>query len=520
METVFSGIQPSGELHLGNYLGAVRTWVDAAGVVPLLLLHRRLPRDHAAVRAGRDAGARARRWRSTSSPAASIPDSATLFVQSAVPEHTELAWVLSSVTPHGELERMTQFKDKSEHQPAQHQRRPLHLSGAAGGRHPALRRDARAGRRGSAPAPGAGARDRPPLQRPLRRHLRRAAAAVLDDAEDPGARRAGQDVEEPRQHDRARRARRRRSGTSCARPPPIRRASSAPIRGRPRSATSSRCTSSSRTTQRQAAVHVGLHHRRHRLHRLQEDAVRRGEGRARADPRARRRAAGRSGARRRDPGARRRRARARSPPRRWRACASGSGLHAARRMKRAAALALAGAARWRLAARRLRRRATTAPARRRRCGRSSPPRAPAIAPPSTTASARARARTSRRCWSPTHRTGGTRMLRPQDLVTVGWLPPAWEPAGTRVAPPRRRRGRGRGLLGDRRPPDGPHRPRGEELEGRATAPLSESRGLDWRSGWPTRSPAGLRADLRLIALGQIGVAELDDRVVQVERRPA
>ena len=45
------------------------------------------------------------------------PERATLFVQSAVPEHTELAWVLASVAPFGELERMTQFKDKSEHQP-------------------------------------------------------------------------------------------------------------------------------------------------------------------------------------------------------------------------------------------------------------------------------------------------------------------------------------------------------------------------------------------------------------------
>jgi tryptophanyl-tRNA synthetase len=45
------------------------------------------------------------------------PDRATLFIQSQVPEHTELAWALSSVAPHGELERMTQFKDKAEHQP-------------------------------------------------------------------------------------------------------------------------------------------------------------------------------------------------------------------------------------------------------------------------------------------------------------------------------------------------------------------------------------------------------------------
>ena len=102
---------------------------------------------------------------------------------------------------------MTQFKDKSEHQPDNInaglftypvlQAADILLYGAT--RVPVGR--------GPAPAPRAGARDRPPLQRPLRRDLRRAAAAVLDDAQDPRARRAGEDVEEPRQHDRAARAR-------------------------------------------------------------------------------------------------------------------------------------------------------------------------------------------------------------------------------------------------------------------------------------------------------------------------
>ena len=69
----------------------------------------------------------------------------------------------------------------------EHQRRPLHVPGAADRRHPALRRDARSRRRGPAPAPRAGARDRPPVQRALRRDVRGAAAAVLDDAEDPRA---------------------------------------------------------------------------------------------------------------------------------------------------------------------------------------------------------------------------------------------------------------------------------------------------------------------------------------------
>jgi hypothetical protein len=71
-----------------------------------------------------------------------------------------------------------------------------------------------------------------------------------------------------------------------------------------------------------------------------------------------------------------------------------------------------------------------APARRRRCDRSSPPPGPAIAVydrlgPRTRAHIEA-------LLVATHRTGSARMLAPADLVAVGWLPPAWEPAGTRV----------------------------------------------------------------------------------------
>jgi tryptophanyl-tRNA synthetase len=112
---VFSGIQPSGELHIGNYLGAVRGWakdvadgsedtmfciVDAHAItVPYE--PKELPaRIHALatdlIACGLD------------------PDRCTLFVQSDVREHTELAWYLSSVTAKGDLERMTQYKEKSE----------------------------------------------------------------------------------------------------------------------------------------------------------------------------------------------------------------------------------------------------------------------------------------------------------------------------------------------------------------------------------------------------------------------
>jgi tryptophanyl-tRNA synthetase len=112
---VFSGIQPTGDLHLGNYLGAVRTWrqqveggedetmfciVDAHAITT--------PYEPAELRRNIDGFAR-------DLVACGIdPDQTTLFVQSDVREHTELAWYLATVTPYGELGRMTQFKEKGE----------------------------------------------------------------------------------------------------------------------------------------------------------------------------------------------------------------------------------------------------------------------------------------------------------------------------------------------------------------------------------------------------------------------
>jgi tryptophanyl-tRNA synthetase len=116
METVFSGIQPSGELHLGNYLGAVRNWVTLQGQYRCFYCIV----DYHAITQPYDPAQMAARSRAMAIDLLACgvdPDRATLFVQSAVPEHTELAWVLSSVAPHGELERMTQFKDKAEHHP-------------------------------------------------------------------------------------------------------------------------------------------------------------------------------------------------------------------------------------------------------------------------------------------------------------------------------------------------------------------------------------------------------------------
>ena len=115
MSRIFSGIQPSGELHVGNYLGAVKNWVklqhEHESIICIV--------DYHAITVAYDPQAlRVRRHEmALSLLAAGIdPSIATLFVQSDVPQHTELAWILNTVTPLGELERQTQFKEKSQRQ--------------------------------------------------------------------------------------------------------------------------------------------------------------------------------------------------------------------------------------------------------------------------------------------------------------------------------------------------------------------------------------------------------------------
>jgi tryptophanyl-tRNA synthetase len=115
-ETIFSGIQPSGELHLGNYLGAVRNWV---ALQPSYRCFYCVV-DYHAITQPFEPTEMARRVREMAGDLIACgldPEQSTLFAQSAVPEHTELAWVLASVTSYGELGRMTQFKDKSERSP-------------------------------------------------------------------------------------------------------------------------------------------------------------------------------------------------------------------------------------------------------------------------------------------------------------------------------------------------------------------------------------------------------------------
>lgn len=115
MARVFSGIQPSGELHLGNYLGAVRNWVALQDthecffcIVDLHAITQSYEPENLAARTVEMA---------TGLLAAGLdPERSTIFVQSHVPEHAELAWIFTTVTPIGELYRMTQFKDKAERQ--------------------------------------------------------------------------------------------------------------------------------------------------------------------------------------------------------------------------------------------------------------------------------------------------------------------------------------------------------------------------------------------------------------------
>ena len=109
---IFSGIQPSGELHIGNYLGAIKNWVALQHQYESFFC---IVDYHAITVPYEPEDLRRRTHDMALSLLASgiDPSACTLFVQSAVPEHTELAWIFNTVTPLGELERQTQFKDKS-----------------------------------------------------------------------------------------------------------------------------------------------------------------------------------------------------------------------------------------------------------------------------------------------------------------------------------------------------------------------------------------------------------------------
>jgi tryptophanyl-tRNA synthetase len=112
MDRVLSGIQPTGAMQLGNYLGAVRFWVADQHVADAFFCVVDL---HALTQEHDPAALRAATLRKTQELLACglDPDVCTLFVQSHVPAHSELAWLMECTAAYGELRRMTQFKDKS-----------------------------------------------------------------------------------------------------------------------------------------------------------------------------------------------------------------------------------------------------------------------------------------------------------------------------------------------------------------------------------------------------------------------
>lgn len=112
MNRIFSGVQPTGNLHLGNYLGAIRNWVklqpDYDCIFCIVDLHAlTLPQDPAGLR-------KATREVTAAYIAAGIdPEKSIIFNQSMITGHSELAWILGCQTPLGWLNRMTQFKEKA-----------------------------------------------------------------------------------------------------------------------------------------------------------------------------------------------------------------------------------------------------------------------------------------------------------------------------------------------------------------------------------------------------------------------
>ncbi len=112
---IFSGVQPTGNIHLGNYLGALRNWValqrEYESFFCIVNLH--------AITNAQNPKILAEKTRELARIYVAVgidPEVSTIFVQSDVSEHAELTWLLNCITRMSELERMTQFKDKARKQ--------------------------------------------------------------------------------------------------------------------------------------------------------------------------------------------------------------------------------------------------------------------------------------------------------------------------------------------------------------------------------------------------------------------
>jgi tryptophanyl-tRNA synthetase len=112
MDKIFSGIQPTGDIHIGNYVGAIRNWiglVDQYDCIYSVVDYHAITVEYQV----EEFQGRTLETALNLLACGLDPQKCRIMVQSHVPEHTELAWIFNCVTPIGDVERMTQFKDKS-----------------------------------------------------------------------------------------------------------------------------------------------------------------------------------------------------------------------------------------------------------------------------------------------------------------------------------------------------------------------------------------------------------------------
>ncbi len=202
---VLSGLRPTGRVHLGNYFGAVKNWVDLqnSGKYRCFFFVADL---HALTTDYADTGTLAAHTRDAVLDWLAVgldPERATVFLQSRVPQHAELALYFSMITPLGWLERVPDLQGPDRRAPLAGPRdaRVPGLPGPHDRRHRGLPREPGPGRRGPGEPPRDLPRDRAAIQRPLRRGLPGAEGPAHADAEGQRRRRA-EDVEVVRQHDR------------------------------------------------------------------------------------------------------------------------------------------------------------------------------------------------------------------------------------------------------------------------------------------------------------------------------
>ncbi|HTL39309.1 MAG TPA: tryptophan--tRNA ligase, partial [Methylomirabilota bacterium] len=115
-DIIVSGIQPTGELHIGNYLGSLKNFVELQETHDCFFFVADLHALTGEIKSADELSKNIRSLIVTFLAAGLDPKKSTIFLQSQVPAHAELAWIFNTITPIGELERMIQYKDKAARQ--------------------------------------------------------------------------------------------------------------------------------------------------------------------------------------------------------------------------------------------------------------------------------------------------------------------------------------------------------------------------------------------------------------------